>query len=1295
MKNAHSILRVAIVACAFVASTVVAFGAATAKPGTVLTKVDTSSSAGEVDLTKCSATHQDYGPAKAFDGVMNGSNGRWLASKAAHMYVTYKFNTATMVNAIRLYNPNANNQDTRAPKVWTFQGSTDGSTWTTLDTRTNQINWQASEVRTYQFDNDIAYVYYKFDCTQNNGNADYLMLWEIEFYVSDGTLPTDLTTSSSGSVSAESTAHSAQYNASHAFDGNRSDTNGRWLAQRANDMYLVYHFSTATAVNAISVFNGSDSGGGWDSAGRSPKAWTFEGSNDGSTWTTLDTESGETGWAATGEERYYQFNNRTAYEYYKFDCTALNDDVSVDTDHGNIPQYLQLWELEFYFVNTAGPKLGDVTLARSGAATYTVTATMDKNTADALSWIADDGTAAVTNSFANNVAAGSTATGTNAITGLDPNKTYKISVLAGNDFGTDEKAAGVIYAGELVLGATTDAYEYQLQAGGVVISRQSADPWPLTVNYTISGSAGTEGTTWVAPGPVTIPANAASATLPVVPMMDGDVTSDVTITVTLAAGNYEIPSTASKTLTLYNLAPPAGKKVWVAAANSNASEAVNWFPSGAPTSTDEILFAGAFSNKRCYWDAAATHAVASLTMDSDFTGVVEIQTTYDSGAFPVLDITGDCTVNGGKITQIGNSNQQLYRISLSIGGNLVTATGTEITAQGKGFAKGYYPEGSAIGVHGGSVGDITKVYGDIKHPTECGSGGDSAGMAGGGAIHLVVTGSSTVNGKIIANPTWETKNNSYGAAGSIYIQTASLSGLGEISAAGWGNAGSTAKNEGAGGRIAIILTSAETLDFPKSQIQSRGTIGGYGRTSGGGTVFVQTANQQNGTLIVVNEHPTSLTYVQYWPTKRGVTPIPVGETWTLDALEFRGSGVLCVPEGATLNVPIGNISAAEDRVSGILYEGGTINFGSAPYTLSNKWVFQADVPYTFNGNVVVTNGASIGGLRFSGELLTSGKADDYAVCDVTVNGNLTIANDGYASVELAGPFGATGSCPRHGGQYASLSGNQCYGSIFSPVLPGLCAQSGDHGASSAGGGALKLTVSGDMVVDGRVSANSTRIGSPSAAAGSVNITARTLSGSGSVTANGQNGANVNSNQGYNGVGGRIAIRVTGEDVGDAGIWTTLAARGVATNSVSSTSVNNQNTSAGTIYLQGMSDGEKGGTIYVKNQASYDTSNVATWIPAATRGDGAKDFAKAKLVIADRGVVAVGTNRLAVASVSIATNSKVNLAGNVLTAKKAYLNGDSLAAGEYTAENSAVTGYVVDSVGGGKLIVGGGFLMFIR
>ena len=1276
-----SLLPLALLAVALAAPT--SFAAATTKPGPTLTKIDTSSSAGAVDLTKCSATHSTtYGATGAFDGVMDGSNGRWLAVKADHMYVTYKFNTATKVNAIKLYNPNASYQDTRAPKAWTFQGSNDGSTWTTLDTRTNQINWQKGEVRTYQFANEMAYIYYKFDCTQNNGAGDYLMLWEIEFYLSDGVEPpTDLTTSSSGSVSSSSATHNT-YPASKAFDGNRSDTNGRWLSTIGDHMYLVYHFNSATAVNAISVFNGSDSGGGWNSAGRAPKAWTFSGSNDGSTWTILDTQTDETGWNANSEERYYQFVNNTAYEYYKYDCTELNG----GTD------YLQLWELEFYFVNTDAPRLGDVTFARTGAATYSVSAEESANTADTMSWIADDGVSAPsTNTFANTVSAGTTVSGT--VSNLSPNKTYKISVLAENASGSDEKAAGVMYAGELSLGATTDAYEYQLQAGGVVVSRADAAPWPLVVNYTISGSAGTEGTTWEAPVAVIIPADAASATLPVVPLVDGDVTSDITITVTLASGNYEIPATSSKTLTLYNLAVPAGMKTWTAAADGNASDGANWTPAGAPTSTDEILFAGAFSNARCYWDADATHTVASWTQDSDFTGVTEVQTTYDNGAFPVLNITGNCTIDGGRITQKGNYSQQLYRLSLSIGGDLLVETGTEMTVQGKGFAKGYYHEGSALGVHGGSINDISKVYDNFRHPTECGSGGDAAGMAGGGAIHLVVTGSSTVNGKVMAYPTWETKNQSYGAGGSIYIQTASLSGSGEISAAGWGNAGSTGKHDGAGGRVAIILTAANTLDFPKDKISTRGTIGGYGRTSGGGTVFIKTANQQNGTLIVNNSHTDSLTYAQYWPTKRGVTPIPEGETWTLDALEFQGSGILCVPEGTTLNVPIANISAAGTRTSGILYEGGTINFGTAPYTLSNKWVFQADVPYTFNGDVTVTGGASIGGLRHSGNY-----TNDFAKCDVTVNGNLTIASDGYASVELAGPCEAASSAayggpyPMHGGQYATQIGNKCYGSIFEPIHPGHFAREGDQGTFGASGGALKLTVTGDLVVNGRVSADGAIRYKSSAAAGSVNIRARTLSGSGSITATGKPGS-IQWDSGYNGVGGRIAVRVTGENVGDTGIWTKFAALGVSTNQVVAngavvTVARNQNSSAGTIYLQGASDGEKGGTIYVRNQASYDTSNVATWIPAGDVGDAAADFRNASLVIADRGVVAAGANNLKFKSVSIAANSKLDLAGQKVRATKAFLGGEQLNPRTYAASDPAVSAFVVDSGEGGLFVVQG-------
>jgi len=950
-------------------------------------------------------------------------------------------------------------------------------------------------------------------------------------------------------------------------------------------------------------------------------------------------------------------------------------------------------------MSAASPALGDVSFSHTGSATYSVSAEVLENQADTVSWVADDGTAATTNAFATAVATNTTASG--SVSGLTPDKTYRASVLAENASGSAAKPLGVFYAGELALGATTNANEYNCVPGCAVVSRASADPFPLTVNYTISGSAGTEGTTWEAPTAVTIPAGSASATLPVVPIMDGNVTEDITITVTLAAGNYETNAlTASATLTLLNLAAPAGKKTWVATDNGLASDGANWFPAGPPTASDHILFDGAFSTRRCTWDAAATHEVASWEQTASYdasgtAGVIDFYTTYEDGDFPALAIAGDCIVNGGKWTHTPNSTVQTNRLSVTVGGDFTVGAGVEITASNKGYAQNCFPAGAAIGVHGGSVNDLSKVYGDFRHPIDLGAGGGSQNMTGGGAIHIVVAGAATVNGNITAQANFGSgESTQLGAGGSIYLQAASVAGTGFISATGFGD--NNTRQFGAGGRIAVICTTATTLDYPKANFRCNGSIGSYGQSSGGGTIFVKTASQQHGTLIVPNSVPT-LSYVRWWPTKRGVTPIPAGESWELDSIEFRGQGILCVPEGTSLKVPLSGISSTNgERTGGILYEGGTLDFGNAPYTLSGNWTFCADAPYTFDGDVTITNGANFGGFKLAGHY-----TNDFAKCDVTVNGDLTIASGGYATVELCGPNEANttaecgGGFPMHGGQMATAAGNKCYDSVFEPVYPGHFARAGDQGTFGVGGGVLKLTVTGDLVVNGRISADGTVRSKSSAAAGTVNIRAKTLSGSGSITATGRPGSII-WDSGYNGAGGRIAVRVTGEEVGTNGVWTTFAARGASTNQVATTADRNQNTSAGTIYLQGKSDGEKGGTIYVKNQASYDTSDVATWLPAGMLGDEVDDFKKASLVVADRGVVAVGADKLAFASVSIAANSKIDLAGNRLKAGKAFLGGDKLAAGEYSASNAAVSGYVVDSVGGGTFKVGiGGCYIICR
>ena len=160
------------------------------------------------------------------------------------------------------------------------------------------------------------------------------------------TLPStlvDLTTTgsaASGSVVEYSSAYSSdRYNGTKAFDGGSGESS-RWLAKKAANMYVTYKFKAATVVDSIQIFIPEN--GGADYSNRAPKVWTFEGSNDNSSWDTLDTQDSETGWAQ-GDSRYYKFANTKAYQYYKFNCTALNADSAA---------CLQLQEIEFYCIGT-------------------------------------------------------------------------------------------------------------------------------------------------------------------------------------------------------------------------------------------------------------------------------------------------------------------------------------------------------------------------------------------------------------------------------------------------------------------------------------------------------------------------------------------------------------------------------------------------------------------------------------------------------------------------------------------------------------------------------------------------------------------------------------------------------------------------------------------------------------------------------------------------------------------------------------------------------------------------------
>ncbi|MEV6343281.1 fibronectin type III domain-containing protein [Actinoplanes sp. NPDC051851] len=107
-----------------------------------------------------------------------------------------------------------------------------------------------------------------------------------------------------------------------------------------------------------------------DAADRDPKSWVLEGSNDDTTWTALDSRTGET-FAARLQRRDYTFTNTTGYLSYRLRVTANNG-----------AGQLQLAEWELFGTGT--------TAAPSPAAPTALTATAVTGDQAILTWAAAD-----------------------------------------------------------------------------------------------------------------------------------------------------------------------------------------------------------------------------------------------------------------------------------------------------------------------------------------------------------------------------------------------------------------------------------------------------------------------------------------------------------------------------------------------------------------------------------------------------------------------------------------------------------------------------------------------------------------------------------------------------------------------------------------------------------------------------------------------------------------------------------------------------------------------------------------
>ncbi len=549
---------------------------------------------------------------------------------------------------------------------------------------------------------------------------------------------------------------------------------------------------------------------------------------------------------------------------------------------------------------------------------------------------------------------------------------------------------------------------------------------------------------------------------------------------------------------------------------------------------------------------------------------------------------GDLTVTTGTSTTLGCSTGERWAYNsltvasgaslilncnmvLKVYDTLTVGANAIIQADGTGFSGGAAgsvgdgPGGGTPGQggsHGGLGGGATNpglIYGSTTRPVLLGSGGgggsDVNGGAGGGAI-VIQTNNLTLNGVIRANGVAGTISTAQagggGSGGSIWVKIGddagggTLQGTGHFEALGGsGGGGGTATTSiggggGGGGRVAVYFTSSgsgNSTILSTSDVAGgaggTGTAGTFGPGRPGSLMFVdQSAVPSNALLGGFGLLLGDQTFTTLRVRSGGLSGDPVRDVWAFSiAGDLEVSTTLTVQNGGGLHI-------AGDR---------TVTAETIEITDTGSQIFiDPTTSYvTFRAtNLIVAAGARIGadGLGYAGGSRSpcmtaqgtgAGGGETATPCPTGKN-NASGAGGGYGG---RGGDGQDDTLPRVG----TPRGGSTYGSAETPLDMGSGGGRSYFGRSGgAGGGAIKLEVSGTLTLDGVVSANgnpgaggngTTDYGGGGGSGGSIDATISILQGVGHFEARGGAGGPAGTGNSFTspgaagggGGGGRIAV----------------------------------------------------------------------------------------------------------------------------------------------------------------------------
>jgi len=315
-------------------------------------------------------------------------------------------------------------------------------------------------------------------------------------------------------------------------------------------------------------------------------------------------------------------------------------------------------------------------------------------------------------------------------------------------------------------------------------------------------------------------------------------------------------------------------------------------------------------------------------------------------------------------------------------------------------------------------------------------------------------------------------------------------------------------------------------------------------------------------------------------------------------------------------------------------------------------VLTSDRPSSVGLLLFLQSGAT---LTHTGNVLTEVNKLDLSVGgDVVIEAgaSVNVTGKGYSCDKynlFCGPGRGVNSvsAASHGGRGALWVDSRwsevshCYGSVFAPTNIGSSAYYGI--ISSAGGGAVRMDVGGNLRLDGSINADGQRTLTEyySGSGGSIYLRAATITGTGNLSANG--GTFVND---CGGAGGRIALYQTSA-TDFTGFTGTIKVHG-GNRTDSGGAVYGSQGAAGTIYCQCAGEAHGSGTITIDaDNATIGSRNQWTELPVVgVGGDDKRSYSYASVVLSQKAVLGL-TGDLTVGDLDLPSGTEVRLFGHRL------------------------------------------------